>query len=119
MKKFIAFLTGFVVAVALTLGLELLFALIVKACGLDSNVIRPVNQVIKAICILVAVFLGVREKGIVFGAIMGLTYSVATNIIFGLIGGNLAFDISFFLDLLFGSIIGLIGGIIRTNLKSN
>ncbi len=119
MKKFIGFLTGLIVGIALTLGLELLFALIVKWTGIGASVIRPINQVIKAICILVAVFLGVKEKGILFGSLTGFCYSLITNIIFGLIGGNLILDLSFFLDILFGIIIGLISGVIKTNLKSD
>lgn len=118
MKKIIAFLFGVVVAVALTLGLLLLFSLIVKIFSLPSAVIRPVNQVVKAAGVLVAIFMSVKDKGITSGGIIGLLYGVITNLVFGLIGGSFAVDLSFFIDLLFCLIVGIIGGVLCVNLKN-
>ncbi len=118
MSKFLKLSTAFLIAVGLTFGLELLFALIVKTFGLTSNVIRPINQVIKAVSILAAVFIGVDEKGLTFGALLGLFYGIVLGVVFGLIGGNLAFDLWFFIDLLFCLLVGGIGGVLGVNLKN-
>ena len=96
----------------------LIFALIVKATGLSSGVIKPINQVIKVICLMVAILISVSEKGIIFGSIIGAIYSIITSLIFGVIGKNLAINLWFFVDILFLIIVGAIGGILVTNLKN-
>lgn len=118
MKKIFAYLFGVVVSVAITLGLLLLFSLVVKTFSLPSAVIRPVNQVVKAAGVLVAIFISVKDKGITSGGIIGLLYGVTTNLVFGLIGGSFTVDLGFLLDLCFCLIVGIIGGILCVNLKN-
>lgn len=118
MGKFLRFVSGLTLAVALTFLLELLFALIVKTFGLTSVVIRPVNQVVKAVCILVAVFIGISEKGFILGGVTGVVYSVILTVVFGLIADNLALNLSFLLELIFGFLVGGIGGVLSVNLKN-
>lgn len=118
LKRAISAISAIVVSVSLTLGLLLLFALLVKCFSLSSAVIRPVNRVIKAAGVLTGIFISVKEKGIAAGAVLGLTYGLITNVIFGLIGGSLALNASFFMDLLFCLIVGIIGGVLCVNLKN-
>lgn len=118
MGKFLRFISGLAVSVALTFLLELLFALIVKSFGLTSATIRPVNQVVKAVCILVATFIGVTEKGFILGGVAGVIYSVILTVVFGLIADNLALNLSFLLEIIFGILVGGIGGVLSVNLKN-
>lgn len=116
MKVFLRYVTATVVAVSLSFGLELIFALIVRSFYLTSAVIVPVNQVIKLIGILTAAIIAVRKRGLISGAAAGALYAFFANLLFGLIACNFGFDLSLVLDLLFGIICGALAGIIRANL---
>lgn len=106
---------GVLCAVIGTLLFILLFALIVQLTGMGSNVISPVMQVVKVICIFVAVAIAIKpakSKGWLYGALVGLLYMVFTFLIFSLLDGKFAIGLSALSDLLFQTLVGLISAVV-------
>lgn len=105
---------GVLIAVVLTLLFILGFALVVQLAGLNSNVITPVMQVVKVICIFVAVAIAIKpakSKGWLYGALVGLLYMILTFLIFSLIDGKFSIGLNALSDLLFQSLVGLVSGV--------
>lgn len=111
---------GALVAVCVSLVLVLLFAFLLKFTNIPESTIKPVNQVIKGLSILIGVFVGLRkskELGLVSGLLIGFIYTIVAFVIFSILGGVFAFDLTFLTDILFGAVMGAICGIICVNLK--
>lgn len=116
----IAVLKGSLISVVVSLIGILFFAFIIKMFGITDQFLRPVNQVIKAISILLGVFGGLkkyREKGLVLGLAIGLVYTLLAFLVFSALNGNFNFDKTLLTDILFGGIMGAICGVIAVNLK--
>ena len=95
-----------------------IFAFIVKMTSLSGTVIKTANQFIKIISVFIGCLFFLKEKnGIIKGVLLGAIYSVLIYAIFSLIGGELNFNKSFFIDLIFMIIVGAISGIISVNTK--
>lgn len=113
---------GVLVAVCISLVLVLLFAFLLKFTNIPESTIKPVNQVIKGLSILIGVFIGLKkskELGLVSGLLIGLIYTIVAFLIFSCLGGVFAFDLTFLTDILFGAVMGAICGIICVNLKKS
>ncbi len=107
-----------VAVVALLLGV-LIFAGIVKIATLSSGVIKAVNQFIKAVAVFLGCFTAIRySKGLFKGACIGVASALIIFLIFAIIGGEVSFGLSFFLDLLFGAIVGALSGVVAVNVKN-
>ena len=115
-----AILKGSLIAVVVSLVGILFFAFIIKMFGITDQFLKPVNQIIKGISILLGVFGGLKaykEKGLVLGLVIGLVYTLLAFLVFSTLNGNFKFDKSLLTDVLFGGIMGAISGIIAVNLK--
>lgn len=113
---------GVMVAVCISLVLVLLFAFLLKFTNIPESTIKPVNQVIKGLSILMGVFVGLKRKkelGLVSGLLIGLIYTITAFLVFSCLGGVFAFDLTLLTDLLFGAVMGAICGIICVNLKKS
>ena len=113
---------GMLVAVCVSLSLVLLFAFILKFTNIPESTIKPVNQVIKGLSILIGVFIALKKSkdlGLVSGLLIGFLYTIVAFVIFSCLGGVFAFDITFLTDILFGAVMGAICGIICVNLKKS
>ena len=113
---------GALVAVCVSLVLVLLFAFLLKFTNIPESTIKPVNQVIKGLSILIGDFVGLRkskELGLVSGLLIGFIYTIVAFVIFSILGGVFAFDLTFLTDILFGAVMGAICGIICVNLKKS
>jgi len=96
-------------AVIATLLLVLLFALVVRFAGIGGGAITAIMQIIK----VVSIFYGVRvtlrsieKKGYLFGALVGLLYTVLSFFIFSIIDSNFSITIGLLNDLIFCTILG-------------
>lgn len=102
----------------ISLGLILIFAIIIKFASLPNAVIMPVNIAIKLISLLVGVLIGFKNlsNGLLKGAITGLVYMLFTFFIFAALS---AFkDVKFsWIDLITLPIAGAIAGILTVNVK--
>lgn len=103
----------------ISLGLVLIFAIIIKFASLPSNVILPVNIAIKIVSVLIGTMIGFKNanNGLLKGAITGLIYMLFTFFIFAALS---AFkDIKFsWIDLVTLPVAGAIAGIIAVNIKA-
>ena len=106
------------ISLIFTLAAVLVFAFIIKLVSLDSGAIKPVNQFLKVISIFTGCYFSLNgRKGWLKGMITGLLVVVLTYFIFAIISGSIEFNVSVFLEVIFGCIIGGISGIITVNLK--
>lgn len=111
---------GALSAISMALILILLFAVIIRFTSLSDTFIKPVNQVIKIVCILFGVKLGVKHnptKGWVKGSLIGFTFSLVAYLLFSILGGSFNFGWTTVVDVIFSTIIGFICGILFVNLQ--
>lgn len=113
--SYLKLLNGTTVAVCSTLILILLFAIIIRFTGINDNVIFPVNQVIKIISLFLGVsisLLGLKEKGLIKGIIIGFAYYIVSFITFSILQSSFAINLSNFYDLLLTTVMGGLIGLI-------
>ena len=103
----------------ISLGLVLIFAIIIKFASLPNNVIMPVNIAIKILSVLVGTIIGFKQpdNGLIKGAFSGLIYMLFTFFIFAALSGFK--DVKFsWIDLITLPVAGAIAGIIAVNIKA-
>ena len=119
-KLLMTVLKGSLTAVVVSLVGILFFAFVIKLFGLTDSVLRPVNQVIKGISILLGSYFGLKknkENGLLSGLLIGLLYTVIAFVVFSLLNGGFSFDKTLLSDIIFGGIMGAICGVVAVNLK--
>ena len=117
--NFLSILSGTLVAIAMTLVLILLFALFIRFFDISDGWIFPINQIIKVISMIVGsilLFKKNKQKGLLKGLLLGLVYFILSYIIFSILQGSFAWNISNFYDLLLTTLMCGIIGIIVVNI---
>ena len=98
----------------------LIFAFVIKYTDISSNAIQPINQVIKALSILLGCFVfgkKIKTKGWLWGAVIGILFTILAFIVFSILDGSFVFSVSLLNDILFGAIMGAIAGVICISLR--
>lgn len=116
----LAIIKGSLIALCISLVGILIFAFILKFASISDKAIRPINQIIKGISVLIGVFVAMRKvdkMGLVGGLLIGLVYTILAFVVFSILDGNFEFNLTLLNDLLFGGIMGAICGIIAVNVK--
>lgn len=119
-KVWIQYIKGATVAVIVSLVGILLFALLLKFISIGDGVISPINQVIKAISILIGTKVALKytkNLGWLKGALLGLFYTLLAYLIFSFLSSSIVFDTTTMIDVMFGMVMGAICGIIVVNAK--
>ncbi len=119
---FVQVLKGALMALSVCLIAILIFAFILRFVAISDSLIKPINQVIKTLSILVGTFYALKKSkdmGLISGLVIGLMFTIISFIAFSVLDGNFEFGISLVNDCLFGSIIGGVCGIIAVNLKKS
>ncbi|MFA6860757.1 MAG: TIGR04086 family membrane protein [Clostridia bacterium] len=119
---FFVSLKGALIALFISLIGILIFSFAIKYIPISDTAIKPVNQVIKALSILIGCFVALknaRQYGLVSGIIIGLLYTIVSFVVFSILDGNFEFTRVVVNDLFFGGIIGAVCGIIAVNAKRN
>lgn len=119
-KLWFVLLKGTLISLAVSLVGILIFAFFIKYVAVPTSAIRPVNQVIKGISLLVGTLIALKKTdkmGLVTGLLIGLFYTVLAFVVFSILDGHFEFSKTLVNDLLFGGIIGAICGIIAVNLR--
>ena len=105
-------------SVLFTVGGVLIFALVIKATDVSDTVITIFNIANKAVALLLAIFLGVREKsqGLLKGIFIGGVYLAFTLVMFTIL--NKGYDSGFLsvFDIIFVFVVGTIISMVRVNL---
>lgn len=113
-------LKGTLISLAVSLVGILIFAFIIKYVAVPTSTIKPVNQVIKGVSLLVGTYISLRKTdkmGLITGLLIGLFYTILAFLVFSILDGNFEFSKTLVNDLLFGGIIGAICGVIAVNLR--
>ena len=103
------------IGVVVSILLVLLFAFILKFVDLNSNVITIVDQIIKIVSIVLAVFAVSKsssEKLLLKGLITGGVYSVIAFIVFSILNGGVNFSVAIFTDIIFSALVGVVSAIL-------
>ena len=117
-----AVLKGSLMALSVCLILILIFAFVLRFCSISDSLIKPINQIIKTISIMIGVFVGLKkskEMGLMSGLCIGFLFTIIAFVAFSILDGHFEFGISLLNDCLFGSIVGAICGIIAVNVGKN
>ena len=96
----------------------LLFAVIMRIFGIDSNLVEIVNIVIKILSVLFAIFIVVKngEKILYKGFFIAICFLIASNLLFLLLGGQIILsDIA--KDMLICVIVAIVASIMVANRK--
>ena len=102
------------------LPLCVVFAFILRFIDISTDVIQPINQVIKFSSIILGVFIGLKntkEMGLITGFLVGVLYTILAFLVFSLLNGCIALEPSFVNDIIFGGIAGAIAGVVAVNFK--
>lgn len=113
-------LKGALMALSISLIGILIFAFILRFTSISDGAIKPINQAIKIVSIVLGTVWGLKkskEMGLISGLIIGILYTIIAFIAFSILDGQFEFSRTIVNDLLFGSIIGAISGIIAVNFR--
>ncbi|HEY8390883.1 MAG TPA: TIGR04086 family membrane protein [Clostridia bacterium] len=115
---YLEILKGLTIALIISLILILAMALVITFVDVSDTVIAIINQIIKAVSLLVASIVSFKEKskGWKKGLILGVVYIIAAYIIFSLMEGKFTFGWSILFDLIAGAVMGIVCGIFAVNL---
>lgn len=117
---FKSLIKGSLMALSITLIAICIFAFVLRFCDIKTEAIKPINQVIKIISILIGSFYGLKksnEMGLMTGFLIGITYTALAFVIFSILNGGFNFQRTLINDFIFGGIAGAIAGIIAVNFK--
>ena len=117
---FKSLIIGSLMALSITLIAICIFAFVLRFCDIKTEAIKPINQVIKIVSILIGSFYGLKksnEMGLMTGFLIGITYTALAFVIFSILNGGFNFQRTLINDFIFGGIAGAIAGIIAVNFK--
>ena len=117
---FVALLKGSLMALSISLIAICIFAFILRFFDIKAEAIKPINQVIKIVSILIGSFYGLKknkEMGLITGFLIGIVFTILAFIVFSILNGSFVFEKTLINDLIFGGIAGAIAGIIAVNFK--
>lgn len=117
---FLSLLKGSLMALSISLILICIFAFLLRFCDIKTEAIKPINQVIKIVSILIGAFYGLKkstEMGLITGLFIGLVYTILAFVVFSVLNGGFNFERSLINDIIFGGIAGAIAGVIAVNFK--
>jgi len=115
MKKIIKEL---IISVLLSLILMLILSILVSETTLSEKFINPLTIAIVTFSLMLGAFRvskEKKEKGIIYGSLLGLIYMVILYIISSLINLNFSFTLNSIIMIILGILGGAIGGILGVN----
>ncbi len=113
-------ISGVTIGICVTLISILLFAVVIRFVGIDDKFIFPINQIIKALSLFVAMFVslkGNKEKGLYKGLIVGFAYYILSFLVFAILQGQISITMSNIYDLLLTTLMGGIIGLIVVHIE--
>jgi len=117
---FKSLIKGSLFALSISLISICIFAFLLRFFDISDDAIKPINQIIKIVSILVGVLFGLnkmKEMGLITGFLIGIVYTLLAFFVFSILNGGFCFDGSLINDLIFGGIAGAIAGIVSVNFK--
>ena len=106
---------GVLFAIFISLIFILIFAFLIKTFGLNSELINPINQIIKFASILIGVKTALKptvKHGLIKGIFVGALYTLCAYLIFNILNNSFIVNYKLLSDMCFGMVAGLISAII-------
>ncbi len=119
-QAIVSLFSGTLLAIASTLIMILLFALMIRYFNISDNAIFPVNQVIKVISLFFGIMVALKKcnkNGFLKGILLGILYYILSTIVFSILQSSFSFKFNNLFDLILTTLIGGIVGIIVVNIK--
>ena len=118
-NNWISVLGGVITAISITLILILLFAVFIRFLNIPDSWIFPVNQVIKVISLFFGAWVVIKntkQKGLIYGLLLGFTYYIINFALFSILKGSFSISINNFYDLILTTLSSGIIGIILVHI---
>lgn len=115
LSNFLSILKACLIGLIVTLLGIVLFAVVLKFVDVPSNIVGYINDVIKVVSLFVVVLMikkNNRGRLLLKSIIAGIVYATLTFIVFSILKGQIAFDMSILYDLLFAVISSIIISVI-------
>lgn len=115
MKEFIK---EIIISCLITLILICLLSIIISKTNVSENLITPLTIVITTLSLLIGGFRvskAKKEKGIIYGSILGICYMLILYIISSFVNFNFSLTINSIIMIILGILGGAIGGILGVN----
>jgi len=116
-----AIIRGILYAVIVSLALVLFFAFLILMTGMPAGFIKPGTQIIKVLSIFWGTVVALRhieKRGWMFGALVGLLYTVVIFFIFSILDKDFGITSGLVADGLFACAIGAISAMIVRTLRA-
>ena len=108
---------GVIITLLITLVSVLLFAFVLSVANLSDKVIKPTNQIIKTVSVLLGVVLTVREsRFLIKGGLIGLLSAFFSVLLFSLIASVAISFATVMIDLSFGFLTGALSGLMASKI---
>ncbi len=109
---------GTLLSLAFSLLSAVIFAVVLRTANIGEQWIYPINQVLKALSILIGVLVFVRgEKGWLKGGAVGLLFTALSYLAFSAIGGDFSLGWLIILEVVLALLIGAVSGSLAVNLR--
>ncbi len=108
------------ISMILTLILLLFLSIVLSTTDVSENIMGASIIFISSVSILFGAFLAskkIKEKGIIFGSILGLSYMILLYLISSILNADFSLTLSVLYMFLGGIVGGAIGGILGVNFK--
>ena len=118
-SNFIYILKSTLIAVLISVGLILVFAVTLKFVDFSDGIIKIINQVIKIFSIFFGCFSLLKKdktKALVKGTCLGAMYSCIAFVVFSILNSSFTFGLANIFDLLFSTIFGAVCGVFCANI---
>lgn len=119
---FTGFLKGTLVALAVTVSVFFIFALLLSYTGLSEDSVRYIAYITEAVGAFLAGIAPakkIRRKGILTGSLCGVLYMVIIWTVSSLISDGFYFNLHVLIMLLTSLASGALGGIVGVNIKNS
>lgn len=118
---FTGFLKGALVALAVTVGVFFIFALLLSYTGMPEDSIRYIAYITEAVGAFLAGIVPakkIRRKGILTGGLCGVLYMAIIWVVSSLISDGFYFNLHVLIMLITSLASGALGGIVGVNAKN-
>ena len=110
----LSFIKCLFISLIITFASIILFALIIKWASLSDSIITPVNLVIKALSVFVAVLVLTKNKsrGLIKGVVFAIVYTFTSFVVFSVLAGEVVLGLGLIADFSFNILVGAITGLL-------
>lgn len=120
MENYKILIKNLIISILITLILLLVLSIILSLTDVSENIMGISIIFISSFSILFGAFLSskkIKEKGIIYGSILGLSYIILIYLLSSILNGNFNLSLNSLYMCLGGLLGGALGGVLGVNLK--